>query len=249
MDLPDEQDGYFGERVAAKYDDETADMFQPAAVDAAVDFLAGLAGRGRALELGIGTGRIALPLARRGVPVHGIDLSQAMVARLRAKPGGGDIGVTIGDFAAAQAGGTFSLAYLVFNTIMNLTTQDAQVACFRNAAAQLAPGGCFVIEVGVPELRRLPPGQNVVPFHVSPTRWAFDVYDTATQAMSSNYVEVTDGRGEYRSIPFRYVWPAELDLMAQLAGMRLRERWAGWTRAPFTSESEEHVSVWEKPAG
>jgi SAM-dependent methyltransferase len=249
MDLPDEQDGYFGERVAAKYDDETAGMFQPAAVDAAVDFLAGLAGRGRALELGIGTGRIALPLARRGVPVHGIDLSEAMVARLRAKPGGADIGVTIGDFAAAQAGGTFSLAYLVFNTIMNLTTQDAQVACFRNVAAQLAPGGCFVIEVGVPELRRLPPGQNVVPFHVSPTRWAFDVYDVATQAMSSNYVEVTDGRGEYRSIPFRYVWPAELDLMAQLAGMRLRERWAGWTLAPFTSESEEHVSVWEKPAG
>jgi SAM-dependent methyltransferase len=249
MDQPDEQDGYFGEQVAASYDDETADMFQPAAVDAAVEFLAGLAGRGQALELGIGTGRIALPLARRGVPVHGIDLSRAMVDRLRAKPGGAAIDVTIGDFATAQPGGTFSLAYLVFNTIMNLTTQDAQVACFGNVAAQLEPGGCFVIEVGVPELRRLPPGQNVVPFHVSPTRWAFDVYDVATQAMSSNYVEVTDGRGEYRSIPFRYVWPAELDLMAQLAGMRLRERWAGWTRAPFTSESEEHVSVWEKPAG
>jgi SAM-dependent methyltransferase len=247
MDLPDEPDGYFGERVAAKYDDETAEMFQPAVVDAAVDFLAALAGRGRALELGIGTGRIALPLARRGVPVHGIDLSSAMVARLRAKPGGDRIGVTIGDFATAQAGGTFSLAYLVFNTIMNLTAQDAQVACFRNVAAQLDPGGCFVIEVGVPELRRLPPGQNVVPFHVSPTRWAFDVYDVATQAMSSNYVEVTDGRGEYRSIPFRYVWPAELDLMAQLAGMRLRERWASWTRAPFTGESEQHVSVWQKP--
>jgi SAM-dependent methyltransferase len=250
MDLPDDaQDGYFGERVAAKYDDECAGMFQPAVVNAAAEFLAGLAGGGRALELGIGTGRIALPLARRGVAVHGIDLSRAMVARMRAKPGGAGLGVTIGDFATAQAGGTFSLAYLVFNTIMNLTTQDAQVACFRNVAAQLAPGGCFVIEVGVPELRRLPPGQNVVPSHVSPGRWAFDVYDVATQAMSSNYVEVTDGRGEYRSIPFRYVWPAELDLMAQLAGMRLRERWAGWTRAPFTSESEEHVSVWEKPAG
>jgi SAM-dependent methyltransferase len=248
MGQPDKQDGYFGEPVAAAYDDEVADRFQPAVLDATVDFLAGLAGRGRALELGIGTGRIALPLARRGVPVHGIDLSTAMVARLHAKPGGDRIGVTIGDFATAQAGGTFSLGYLVFNTIMNLTTQDAQVACFRNVAAQLEPGGCFVIEVMVPDLRRLPPGQDVVPFHVSPARWAFDVYDVATQAMSSNYVTVSGGRGEYRSIPFRYVWPAELDLMAQLAGMRLRERWAGWTRAPFTSESEQHVSVWQKPA-
>jgi SAM-dependent methyltransferase len=245
----DDPDGYFGESIAAAYDDESAGMFTPAVVDMVAGVLAELAAGGRALELGIGTGRIALPLARRGVPVHGIDLSQAMVARLRAKPGGDAIGVTIGDFATTRVGGTFSVAYLVFNTIMNLTTQEAQVACFRNVAAQLAPGGCFVIEVHVPELRRLPPGQNVVPFHVSPTRWAFDVYDVATQAMSSNYVEVTDGRGEYRSIPFRYVWPAELDLMAQLAGLRLRERWAGWTRAPFTSESGQHVSIWEKPAG
>jgi SAM-dependent methyltransferase len=218
-------------------------------VDPAAGLLAGLAGGGRALEFGIGTGRIAVPLAARGVPVHGIDMSRAMVARLRAKPGGEQIGVTIGDFATTRVEGTFSVAYLVFNTIMNLTTQEAQVACFRNAAAHLAPGGCFVIEVHVPDLRRLPPGQNVVPFHVSPTRWAFDIYDTATQAMSSNYVEVTDGRGEYTSFPFRYVWPAELDLMAQLAGMRLRERWDGWTREPFTSESRQHVSVWEKPAG
>ena len=189
--------------------------------------LAGLAGGGRALELGIGTGRIALPLARRGVPVHGIDLSRAMVARLRAKPGGDAIGVTIGDFATDRVDGTFSVAYLVFNTIMNLTTQEAQVACFRNVAAHLAPGGCFVIEVVVPELRRLPPGQNVVPFHVSPTRWAFDLYDVATQAMSSNYFEVgPTAAARYPSIPFRYVWPAELDLMAQLAGLRLRDRWA-----------------------
>jgi SAM-dependent methyltransferase len=244
-----DEDGYFGQRVAAAYDQESAEMFAPAVVDPAVDVLAGLAGGGRALELGIGTGRIALPLARRGVAVHGLELSRAMVARLRAKPGGEAIGVTIGDFATTRVDGTFAVAYLVFNTIMNLTTQEAQVACFRNVAAQLAPGGCFVIEVHVPELRRLPPGQNVVPFHVSPTRWAFDVYDTATQAMSSNYVEVTDGRGEYTSIPFRYVWPAELDLMAQLAGLRLRTRWGGWTREPFTSESGQHVSVWEKPAG
>ena len=186
----DDEDGYFGERVAAAYDEESAEMFEPRVVDAAVDVLAGLAGGGRALELGIGTGRIALPLARRGVPVHGIDLSRAMVARLRAKPGGDAIGVTIGDFATTRVDGTFSVAYLVFNTIMNLTTQEAQVACFRNVAAHLEPGGCFVIEVHVPELRRLPPGQDVVPFHVSPTRWAFDLYDVATQAMSSNYIEV-----------------------------------------------------------
>ena len=243
----DDEDGYFGERVAASYDDLSDDMFNPALVDTVADALAGLADGGRALELGIGTGRIALPLARRGVPVHGIDLSRAMVARLRAKPGGDAIGVTIGDFATTQVEGTFRLAYLVFNTIMNLTTQEAQVACFRNVAAHLEPGGCFVIEVGVPELRMLPPGQNVVPFHVSPTHWAFDIYDVATQATSSNYITVDGGRGEYRSIPFRYVWPSELDLMAQLAGMRLRDRWEGWTRQPFTSESGQHVSVWEKP--
>jgi SAM-dependent methyltransferase len=243
----EDEDGYFGEHVAASYDDPSDDMFDPALLDTVAGVLAELAGGGRALELGIGTGRIALPLARRGVPVHGIDLSRAMVARLRAKPGGDAIGVTIGDFATTRVDGTFSLAYLVFNTINNLTTQRAQVACFRNVAAHLEPGGCFVIEVGVPELRRLPPGQNVVPFHVSPTRWAFDIYDTATQAMSSNYVTVDGGRGEYRSIPFRYVWPAELDLMAQLAGLRLRERWDGWTRAPFTSESRQHVSNWAKP--
>lgn len=245
----DDEDGYFGERVAAIYDDSSADEFKPSVVDASVAVLAELAGDGRALELGIGTGRIALPLAHRGVPVRGIDLSRAMVSRLRAKPGGAAIGVTIGDFATTRVDGKFSVAYLVFNTIMNLTTQAAQVACFRNVADHLEPGGCFVIEVMIPDLRKLPDGQNVVPFQVSRTRWAFDVYDVATQAMSSNYVEVIDGRGEYRSIPFRYVWPAELDLMAQLAGLRLRERWDGWTREPFTSESRQHVSIWEKPVG
>jgi SAM-dependent methyltransferase len=241
-----DEDGYFPERVAATYDDPSDSMFDPAAVEATAEVLAGLAGGGRALELGIGTGRIALPLARRGVPVHGIDLSRAMVARLRAKPGGEDIPVAIGDFATTTVDGSFSLVYLVFNTIENLVTQDAQVACFGNAAAHLEPGGCFVIEVGVPQLRRLPPGQDVVPWRVSPTGWAYDVYDTATQAMSSNYITVEDGRGEYHSIPFRYVWPAELDLMARLAGMRLRDRWADWSRQPFTSESDKHVSVWEK---
>ncbi|MGC5343074.1 class I SAM-dependent DNA methyltransferase [Streptomyces sp. DT171] len=243
-----DEDGYFGVSVAATYDESSAEMFEPTVVDPAVSVLAELADGGRALELGIGTGRVALPLAGRGVPVHGIELSRAMADRLRAKPGGDAIDVTIGDFATVRVDGTFSVAYLVFNTIMNLTTQAEQVACFRNVAAHLEPGGRFVIEVMVPELRKLPAGQEIVPFHVSPTRWAFDAYDVATQAMSSNYVEVVDGRGSYRSIPFRYVWPAELDLMAQLAGMRLRDRWAGWAGEPLTSESERHVSVWEKPA-
>lgn len=243
----DHSDGYFGERVAARYDESTAEMFAPEAVDPAVEVLADLAGDGRALELGIGTGRIALPLAARGVEVHGIDLSRAMIARMRAKPGGDAIGVTVGDFATTRAPGRFSLVYLVFNTITNLTTQDAQVDCFRNAADHLEPGGTFVIEVGVPELRRLPPGQDAVPFRVSGTRWGFDTYDVATQSMTSHHIEVVDGRGEYRAYPFRYVWPAELDLMARLAGLRLRDRWGGWTREPFTGESTQHVSVWEKP--
>jgi SAM-dependent methyltransferase len=244
-----DEDGYFGEDVAATYDDGFEGQFDPAVIEVTAGALAGLAGPGgRALEFAIGTGRVALPLAARGVEVHGIDMSRAMVARMRARPGGADIPVTIGDFATTRVEGTFSLVYLVFNTIMNVTTQDAQVACFRNAAAHLAPGGCFVVEVGVPELRRLPPGQRAVPFQAGASGWAFDLYDTATQAMSSNYITVTaDGRGRYRSIPFRYVWPAELDLMAQLAGMRLRDRWEGWAGEPFTSESGQHVSVWQKP--
>jgi SAM-dependent methyltransferase len=256
----EEPEDHFGERVAATYD-ESADVFEPGAVNATVGLLAELAGAGRALELGIGTGRIALPLASRGVPVHGIDLSSAMVARLRAKAGGeaggavvgGEaigvtIGVTIGDFATTRVAGTFSLVYLVFNTIMNLITQDAQVACFRNAAAHLEPGGCFLIEVRVPELRRLPPGQDILPWHVSRDQVVFYSYDIATQAMRGHYVDLSGDGGEYSTIPFRYVWPAELDLMAQLAELRLRERWGGWAREPFTSDSRRHVSVWEKPA-
>ena len=236
----------FGEEVASRYDESSAEMFDPAVLGPAVDFLAELADDGAALELGIGTGRIALPLAARGVRVHGIDLSEAMVARLRAKPGGEAIGVTIGDFAMTRVEGAFSLAYLVFNTIMNLTTQDEQVACFRNAAAHLEPGGRFVIEVGVPQLQRLPPGETFQPFHVSATRLGFDEYDVAAQGLISHHYRVEGGTLEARSIPFRYVWPAELDLMARLAGMTLRERWSDWQREPFTSESRKHVSVWEK---
>src|SRR5918998_1823527 len=181
---------HFGERVAARYDESSADMFEPAVVDPVVEFLAELAGDGAALELGIGTGRIALPLSRRGVRVHGIDLSTAMVARLRAKPGAEAIGVTIGDFATTTVDGRFSLAYLVFNTISNLTTQAEQVACFRNVAAHLEPGGCFVIEVGVPELRRLPPGETVRAFHVSESHWGIDEYDVAVQGLTSHHLEL-----------------------------------------------------------
>jgi SAM-dependent methyltransferase len=239
---------YFGERVAARYDESSADRFEPGAVGPVVDFLAELAGRGAALELGVGTGRIALPLARRGVRVQGIDLSEAMVARLRAKPGAERIGVTIGDFATTTVDGRFSVAYLVFNTIMNLTTQDEQVACFQNVAAHLEPGGCFVIEVGVPALQRLPPGETVRAFALTPTHLGFDEYDVAAQGLISHHYEIVDGRLEVVSMPFRYVWPSELDLMARLAGMTLRERWSGWKREPFTSDSTGHVSVWEKTA-
>jgi SAM-dependent methyltransferase len=182
------------------------------------------------------------------VRVHGIDLSPAMVERLRAKPDTDHIGVTIGDFATTRVDGTFLLAYLVFNTIMNLTTQDEQVECFRNVAAHLEPGGCFVIEVGIPGLQRLPPGETVRAFTVSPTRLGFDEYDIAAQILFSHHYWIDDGKVEIFSAPYRYVWPAELDLMARLAGMTLRERWSGWNREPFTSESTMHVSVWEKVA-
>jgi hypothetical protein len=170
-----------------------------------------------------------------------------MVARMRAKPGAGRIGVTIGDFATTTLDTTFRLAYLVFNTITNLTTQDEQVACFRNVAAHLEPGGCFVIEVFIPILQRLPPGETVRAFKVTPTRLSFDEYDVATQILFSHHWSSVDGKLDVFSAPYRYVWPSELDLMARLAGLTLRERWSGWDRRPFTSESTSHVSVWEKP--
>jgi SAM-dependent methyltransferase len=240
-------DGYFDERIAASYDDDP-EMFDPAAIDPVIDFLVELAAGGRALELGVGTGRIALPLAQRGVPVHGIDLSKPMVARLRAKPGGEGLGVTIGDFATTMVDGSFRLVYLVCNTIMNLTTQSAQVACFRNVAAHLQPGGCFVIDVMIPELRRLPPGETFHVFSGSENYWGIDEYDVATQGLKSHHLEIVDGRVDRFSAPYRYVWPSELDLMAELGGMTLRERWGGWKREPFTSDSRKHISVWEKPA-
>ncbi|MFG1932705.1 class I SAM-dependent DNA methyltransferase [Mycobacterium sp. NPDC048908] len=241
-------DGFFGEEIAATYDAATSGMYDQSIIDCVVDVLAELTGDGRALEFGIGTGRIAIPLARRGVEVQGIDLSRAMVARLREKPGGSGMKVAIGDFADTRVPGAFSLTYLVFNTIGNLTTQDAQVACFQNAARHLQPGGSFVVEVGVPALRLLPPGQRAVPFDVGDRCWAYDLYDCATQSMTSNYVDDLDGTARLRSMPFRYVWPAELDLMARIAGMNLVDRWEDWDLRPFTHDSTRHVSIWQKPA-
>jgi SAM-dependent methyltransferase len=239
---------YFDERIAERYEAYWPDLFEPAVVDPAVSFLADLAGEGAALELGVGTGRIALPLSQRGVRVHGIDLSPAMVARLRAKAGADRIGVTIGDFATTRVAGSFTLAYLVRNTITNLTTQDEQVECFRNVAAQLEPGGCFVIEVYIPELQRLPPGETIHAFTVTPEHLGFEEYDVATQIAFSHHYWVVDGQLETFSSPHRYVWSSELDLMARLAGMTLRERWSGWAREPFTSDSTTHVSVWARSA-
>ena len=238
---------HFDERIAELYDVLWPEQLDPRVVEPAVDFLADLAGSGRALELGIGTGRLALPLSRRGVRVHGIELSPAMVEQLRAKPGAERIGVTIGDFATTRVEGTFTLAFLVRNTITNLTTQDEQVACFRNVASHLQPGGCFVIEVMLPELRRLAPGEVFHVFHRSPNHLGFEEYLSTEVAISHHYW-VIDGELQTLSSPHRHVWPAELDLMAQLAGLTLRERWSGWARAPFTSDSRQHISVWQKPA-
>jgi SAM-dependent methyltransferase len=235
---------WFAGAIAKRYDAGLGEWGEPAVVGATVDFLAALAGGGgAALELGIGTGRIALPLAERGVRVHGIDLSPDMVAQLRAKPGGDEIPVAVGDFSTTTVPGTFSLAYVVFNTVMNVTTQEGQVACFRNAAAHLEPGGCFVVEVGVGGGR-----DRLRVFDLSETHAGIDEYDAASQRLVSHHFSLVDGRWERLSIPFRSAPPGELDLMAQLAGLRLRERWGGWSREPFTSESTKHVSVWEKPA-
>jgi len=237
---------YFGERVAARYDDDSAGMFDPAVVEPAAALLAGLAGDGDALEFAIGTGRIALPLAERGVRVAGIDTSAAMLDQLRAKPGAEAIRASVGDMAATRVEGRFSLVYLVFNTIFNLTTQNGQVACFANAAAHLPPGGRFVIEARVPEIQRLPPGQRVLPWRADPGGLSFYVYDVVTQRLSGQHFHFEGGTVEASPTEMRYAWPSELDLMARLAGMRLEDRWADWHRAAFTEHSPAHVSVYAK---
>lgn len=246
------QENHFGEDVAARYDDAGGRQFDPAEIARTVDVLTDLAGDGAALELAVGTGRIALPLAARGVPVAGIELSEAMVARLREKEGNELVDVTIGDMTEVRVDGMFTLAFLVFNTIGNVWTQDRQVACFTNAAAHLEPGGRFVIEVGVPKLRALTPGTDAQVFSHSPGYIGYDRYVdlVAQQAVSHHFHADADGGHEDRT-PFRYVWPSELDLMARIAGMSLEHRWAGWDRSPFTGDSPSHVSVWrmdDRPA-
>jgi SAM-dependent methyltransferase len=240
---------YFDGRIAQDYDADSVDMFDPAVLDPTVDFLAALARGGSALELGIGTGRVAIPLRQRGVEVHGIDLSPAMVEQLRAKPDASDITVTIGDFATLHVGRTFNLIYAVYNAITNLTTQDEQVACFQHTAKHLASGGHFVIEVFVPTLQRLPPGDTVRAFHVSHTKLAFDEYDIAAQMVYSHHYWVDHEQLKTFTSPHRYVWAAELDLMARLAGLHLVERWGSWHKDPFTSESISHISMWGKNPG
>ncbi len=237
------------EATAQRYDEASAEMFAPDVVEPAVDFLARLAGDGRALELAVGTGRLAVPLHARGVPVAGIELSEPMVAQLRRKVDEDAVPVVVGDMATARAPGEFALVYLVFNTIGNLRTQAEQVACFRNAARHLAPGGRFVVEVGVPGLRLLPPGQRAVPFDVSEQHTGFDTYDdlVTQQATSHHYSREPDGSIRYGVHHFRYVWPAECDLMAALAGLELEQRVADWHGSPFTSDSTSHVSVWRRP--
>jgi SAM-dependent methyltransferase len=238
---------HFDEGVAAAYDERAAALFTPEVIDPTVDLLTELAAGGAALELGVGTGRVAIPLGRRGVAVHGIDNSAPMVERLRAKPGGSAIRTTIGDFATTTVDGTFALAFVVDNTIENLTTQDAQVECFANVGRHLAPGGFFLVEVLVPDLQRLPLGARFRAFDVSPTHVGVDEIDVATQTLRSHHYFIDDGRVALFSPPFRYVWPSELDLMARLAGMALWARWGGWRREPFDSNSTMHVSVWQTP--
>lgn len=250
MEEDDPADGWFPESVAADYD-TPGGANAPEVVIPMVDVLEDLADSGPVLEFAVGTGRIAAPLAARGLTVSGIELSQAMAARITGKPVGDKVEVTIGDMTTTRVAGQFSLVYLVFNTISNVTTQDGQVDVFCNAAAHLRPGGLFLIEVGVPDLRRLPPGQDTVPFTVAPGHdgggyLGFDQYDTVTQQFTSNHVTVSaDGKGRFRRIPFRYAWPAEMDLMARIAGLSLKYRWAGWDRSAFTAESTTHVSVWQ----
>ena len=232
--------------TAEQYDETSGFMFAPEVLDPAVRLLADLAGDGPVLELAIGTGRVAIPLAERGLAVSGIELSQPMVDRLHAKRD--DIPVVTGDMATTVVPGEFALVYLVWNSLGNLRTQDEQVACFRNASRHLAPGGRFVIELWVPGIRRFPPGQAAVPFHVGRHHAGFDTYDLATQqGTSHHYRRHPDGTVAYAASNFRYAWPAECDLMAQLAGLQLEHRFADWHGAPFTGDSESHVSVWRKP--
>jgi SAM-dependent methyltransferase len=239
-------DTRFDEWIASRYERLWPELYDPAVLDPAVDLLADLAGSGAVLEFGIGTGRVALPLSQRGVRVHGIELSPAMTAELRRSGRGRDVGVTIGDFATTNVGQTFTLVYLLRNTITNLTTQAEQVDAFRNAAAHLQPGGCFLIENYIPGLQRLPPGETTRVFIATPDHVGFEEYDLAAQIAVSHHHWVIDGELKTFASAHRYLWPSELDLMARLAGMTLRARWSDWHQAPFTSDSQGHISLWTK---
>jgi SAM-dependent methyltransferase len=239
------QDEIWDTDIAQRYDTPGTGMFAPELLDATVTRLAELADGGRALEFAIGTGRVAVPLAERGVPVAGIELSRPMLAQLRTKVDEATIPVVVGDMATATAEGTFTLVYLVFNTISNLLTQDEQVECFRNAARHLAPGGRFVVELEVPELRRLPPTQSAIVFHNDPGYIGLDTYDPLHQHLTSFHFTFDDSRvARVERSPHRYIWPAEMDLMARLAGFTLEARHADWSGAEFTAESRSHVSVY-----
>lgn len=238
---------HFDSAVAAAYDRDHGNT-DPVELAQTVTTLADLAQGGPILEFAIGTGRIALPLAKRGVTVAGIELSQAMVDELRRKDGGATIAVTIGDMTSARVCGDFSLVVLVFNTIDNLTTQEAQIACFANAARHLRPGGRFVVETLVPPLQDLPFGETKRAFAAEPGHMGTDVFDVATQTYCSHHIWTKDGEARQMAVPFRYAWPAEMDLMARLAGMTLEHRWAGWDKSAFDKDSKKHVSVWQKQA-
>ncbi|MEV6028507.1 class I SAM-dependent methyltransferase [Streptomyces sp. NPDC052036] len=236
--------------TADRYDAEETEMSSAAVLGPTLAFLAELAGDGRALEFAIGTGRVGVPLRERGVPVVGIELSEPMAAVLRRKTDENTLPVVIGDMATTVVPGEFTLVYLVYNTISNLLTQDEQVECFRNAARHLAPGGRFVIELGVPPLRFLPPGQVAVPFDVSERHLGFDTFDLVQQILVSHHLTRDDEEGHYRrdSSRHRYAWPAELDLMARIAGLALERRVADWDGTPFAQDSTKHISVWRKSA-
>ena len=244
------QDDIWDSDAAGGYDTPGSGMFSPDVLGPTVDLLAALAGEGRALEFAIGTGRVAIPLAERGVPVTGIELSQPMIDQLRTKTTEDQIPVVVGDMATARASGKYTLAYLVYNTISNLLTQAEQVACFRNAARHLGPGGRFVVELWVPELRKLPPGQAGTVFHSEPGYLAVDTYDALKQLVVSHHFHFAEGRDAqvFRS-PHRYIWPAELDLMALLAGFELESRHADWLGTEFTEDSRSHVSVYRLQSG
>lgn len=238
----------WGPELAEVYDATYSAMFKPSVLGPMTGLLAELASGGSALEFAVGTGRVALALSAAGVPAHGLELSEPMAAQLQAKPGARLVPVTIGDMRAARVpGGPFAVVYLVANTIMNVTTQEDQLAVFANAAAHLEPGGCFVLEVLVPQLRRIPPGQNAWVFRLEDGHVGIETFDDLVGqiAYSHHWIETADGLVKH-SAPYRYVWPSELDLMARITGFRLRDRWAGWDRAPFTSDSVSQVAVFEK---